>query len=456
MIYKKFIFTAVLIGFAGQAFAQDAGKPVGPTGSAFEDCDADLRIQELKTYPIKDLTKLPTGQVEEGLAIKTKIGTVDGKRIVSTISPSISMFFMANVYPQFAGLDAKQTAAFATSLPIGFLKDYGLKEMSLLGPDLSKADPFLDMPAAQSKSPSEEKVDQTNIKISELAARMNGYLGNDQRTAIQHALAGDFQKSIDQVAANTRMILAKLPFASNALSGIVNDKKFLQDIQHLLANNHEQFERDIVFMDIIQSRYRKTKEGLEKLVREGEAISAMKAAIVASVTDEYTKQQVQKELVRFDDRLTSLKAGIAVAETFMNMWEIIKDNHYNVMAGIKRALYLTIPIIGATAQATAAIERQDRSSKAIKTMDDASYAYMQKLNKMLGASVEARNKAEVESIQKSADALGELLIGTMLVEQAMLAHDVQKVELLRQAREKYEKIANDAQKRRQASGLDRI
>lgn len=454
---RQLILTSIAFAMiANAAFAADEAAQAGPDQGPCETTAAGKT--DFKEFPIKDLEELLKKEPSKlGSVVATNVGvSTDGKIVASKIENGAMAFFAANVLTQFPKLDAQKTQEFDNSLAIRFLREFGLKEMSLLGPDLTKADPFLDRTPTVDKSPSEDKIDETNFHLGDLTRRMNALLSSEQKSALQNALQGNFAMAMDQVEAKMRIIMTKIPVLKNNLGSFVSDKKYLQDLQVLLSGNLIQFQDDVVFMSELQARYSKVKKALEGLSAQGEAISNMKAAILVGITDPFTKTQVEKELVRFDQRVTDLKSGIAIADTFISMWQVVKDNHYDVMAGITRTLYFTVPIIGASAQLNNALARAENSTKAIQGMDNARNAMMASINKRLNKQVEDRQAHEIKKIQEDADLLGELLVGVMLVQQKMAAHDVLKVKELKIAREKYDKISADAQKQRQSVGLDRL
>lgn len=377
----------------------------------------------------------------------------DDKRIVSSLPSGAMAYFAANM-GQFAKLDARQSVAFSQSSLIAFLREYGLTEMSLLGPDLSKPNPFLDMPASPLNSPSSDKIDVTNQTLAQLADKMQNLLSADQRSILQNLLRGNVTRSMSQVEGKLRQILSIFSITKEAFAAFLTDKKFLTDIQILLAGNLEQFNTDIEFMDEIQARYRKARDLLKNLSEEGENIARMKNAVLGSITDEYTKAQVEKEFVRYEQRVTDLTAGVAIADTFINMWEVIKGTHYELIAGITRALYFTVPIIGAQQQLINALARQERTRTAINTLDATRNAMILQMNEMMKAAVDKQHAHDMKSITGDNENLSALLIGTILVRQTVESNDAEKVVALQAGRENYRRISERAQKARLESGLD--
>lgn len=451
-MYRKLLISALAVAMFADIVALAAEQTQASQADAAE-CVTDLD-PALKKFPIKDLAALPDKTVNEGTILPTPVGMYHNERVVSTI-PAVTAFFAANVLPQIPTLDARKTEAFTNSLPISFLRQYGLNEMSLLGPDLTKPDPFLDMPAASVQSPSENEIDQTNVTLQQLSRRMNQLLGADQRSALENLLSGRVITSVSQVEAQMRDILSRFKLTQRIFAPLMSDKKFLQDIQQLLYGNLEQFEHDIKFIDELQARYRKTRDGLDKLAKEGEIIAKMKPQILAGVQDDFTKAQVEKELVRFEQRVTDLTAGLAICDTFINMWQVIKDNHFELMAGITRALYFTVPIIGAQEQLLNALARQERTQKAIETMDRTRDSMILQMNERMKTAVETQHTHQVESIKDDSENLSQLLVGTILVQRAMDEHNKEKVALLEDARKRYNEISEKARQQRQESGLDK-
>lgn len=437
-------------------------NPAFATGTTSDtaagECEKTTTVGEIKNFPVGNLdevAKITPETKKLGGVLPTPVATHNDKLVASSI-PSQVAFFSANIFNTFATLDAKNPDTFRASLAIRYLEEYGLEEMRLLGPDLTKPNPFLDKASLTDtdQTPNKDKIDVTTASLAKLTEVMSKYIGADQKTALQNLLAGNFATSMNQVEAKTRAIMAKLPFVKDQFSGFLSDKKFLKDLHELFSGNYVQFEEDVHFMDELQSRYRKTNEALSRLSKEGETILGMKAAVLGTITDEYTKQQVAKAFDRFAQRVTDITAGIGHSDTYINVWEVIKDNHYELMGAILRTLNFTIPMLGANLQLKNALARQERTRKAIDLANQKFSALVNETNALLKKNTQEQQASELKQIEQDTSNLGSLLVGTMIVQEMMAKHAVIKLQKLEEQRNKYREISQKAREQRRAAGLD--
>lgn len=451
MILKNVVLPLTLLAFAPASFAAN-GPGTDPSCASMVD-PKEIGGIKVKDFPLPDLPKQVNETVKEGEVAPMDIGrTKKGERVIST-TQSPGTFFAVNILSQFGKLDARDSVAFSKSLPISFLQEYGLVEMSLLGPDLTKPDPFLDMAKIDPKSPSQDKIDQTNISLRDLAEKMKDLLEPNQRSILDNLLKGNFATSVDLIEVKLHSVLGQFKITREMFAPMLTDKAYLRDIQVLLVGNLEQFLTDLAYIDEVQARYQKTKDALEKLAKEGETIVTLKASAINMITDPFTRAQVEKEFVRFEQRLSDLKSGAATAVTMQNVWDIIRENHWELTAGIRRALNYTIPIIGSFTQMNNALDRQKATRAAINKLDETRDAVMTEMNKRMQKEVEANHQADMQAIERSANAIGELLIGTIMVQEVMAKNDIEKVAKLQASRKQIDQIIEQANAQRAKLGL---
>ena len=439
------VLTALMAMSPMQVMATDA------TASATaEQCD----ILVDGAFPVKKLEMMGEVKDIENPVMPQQARVIDGKVAFSTMQVAgmpnpqgAFMYFSTHVQGTAKTMDATDTAAFRAHPLFRFLEDFGNEEMKLLGPDLSAPNPFLES-SIDAETPSQDQVDVTNMKINELAGMMAELIGEDQESIMQKLGQLDLKGVTEDLGRKFRNVASQYKITRQMFDPLMQRKDFLIDIQNLFVGNLEQFEKDIVFIDEIQARFRLAQESLENLAQQGEQILQMEAAVLAQIQDEYTREKVKKAFTRFHQRVTDLRSGVAIAETYINVWETIKDTHYDLIAGIKRALYYNVGIIGAQQMLDEALERQANTQAAIQSMDHYADAMQRQIMEKLGKQAAEQQQYQYERIEQTEESLGEMAVATVAIVQSWAQHDQRVRERLEESRGVLVEIAEQARQAR--------
>lgn len=408
-------------------------------------------------FPIKQLEDLGEVQPLEG-TVPQDVRVIDGKPAYSTLSMGQStgsvVYFTTSLMNRAGELDANDTAALRSHPLFRFLEDFGIQEMALLGPDLKAKNPFLDGSSVSVDSPSQDKVEATSKSLAELAGKMEGLIGADQKGIIEKLGELNFSGAADDVERKLRMVASQYTFTKKMFAPFLTDRKFLQDMQDLLAGNLMQFEDDVIFMDEIKARFNKAKTALGALATQGDQIYAMEAQVLAQIQDDYTKQVMKAAFTRFKRRVTDLRSGVAFAETYINVWNTVQLNHYELIGGINRALHYSVGLIGAQAMLNRAIERQKATQAVIQDVDNYTFELNKRMMEQMGKNVEDRQRFELESIENNLEMLGEMAVANIAIANSMNRHQEVLRERLTQADGELDDLARRAREAREGVAAD--
>lgn len=442
---RKIPYIAIVLG---GVVSTNAAWAVTGKAEVEQSCVSTITAGDLNSVTIEDIDVLRERYGREmGQVAPAKIAVVEDRLMISSLKTSAqspSQFFITNILPQFAKLDAKNAQAFYNSFAIQFLQMYGTAEASLLKIDLNQPDLLLDKNSAEQRAPSRKVLDETNASIAELSKIMSNLLEPDQKSILENFLSGNVRDSFDQMKVKFRDALGEYEFTKKFFAELLTDRKQLLDLENLLKRNEKILEETRTYLMVGQPRFQKVAEATEFLANEGELILAQKDAVLASISDPYTKEKVAAVFDLFSRRVTSLFSATATGQTYVHVWEKLIEGYNVAIFNTHETINFTMAVIILAKQAENAMDQLERNLKAYQLANQQRNALIARVQGRLGSFDETSREVAIAGVKENMESM-KALLATIFAVQAGVSQSNQMINnAMAEARVVFKEIIDDA------------